>query len=518
MKESLHVLILEDSSDDADLLLLSLKRAGYDTVHALVEDLDSMTRALDRQPWDIMISDHSMPHFSATLALDLLREKDIDLPVIIVSGTIEPDAAVAAMKAGASDFIMKNDTIRLIPAIERELREARNRRARREAEHHFRQAQKMESVGRLAGGIAHDFNNVLTAILGYSYFLQGSFQPGDARLDDLGEIIKATNRAAALTQQLLAFSRRQVLAPRVLDLNSSVRNIEKMLRRLIGEDIEFATVLETELGRVKVDPGQIEQVLMNLAVNARDAMAGGGKLTLTTSNTEIGEPSAETSLPPGRYVTLAVTDTGTGMDAATQARIFEPFFTTKDAGKGTGLGLSTVHGIVNQSGGGIVVRSSPGHGTTFQIYFPRVDEPAQAPASGAASETSVAGTETVLLVEDEATVREIARRALMGHGYTVLVAASSEEALRTAREHGGGIHLVLTDLILPGIDGVELARRLHALAPGVKTLYMSGYTDRAGTRQNTPELDGAYLQKPFTLAVLMRKVRDMLDLPPTGGV
>ena len=381
-------------------------------------------------------------------------------------------------------------------------------------EQQLRQAQKMEAVGRLAGGIAHDFNNILTAITGYADLLLEDLRATDPRHQDVAEIRKSADRAAGLTRQLLAFSRQQVLQPSVIDVKTLVGDLEKMLGRLLGEDVELGTQLAPDTGRVKADPGQLEQVLMNLAVNARDAMPDGGKLTLETSNVDLSEGYATDHYPalPGSYVMIAATDTGTGMSEETQAHMFEPFFTTKEKGKGTGLGLATVYGIIKQSGGFIWVYSELGHGTTFKIYLPRVQESAHRSKEPASARPRAArGTETVLLAEDEAPVRAVARQVLERHGYTVLEAPSAEAALDVAARYSGAIHLLLTDVIMPGLSGRELATRLADLRPEARVIFMSGYTDDAVTRHGVLEPGLAYLQKPFTPDTLGRKVREVLD-------
>jgi two-component system cell cycle sensor histidine kinase/response regulator CckA len=631
----LRVLIAEDSEDDALLLVQELKRGGYEPTYERVASAAALAAALDHQRWDLVIGDHSMPHFSAVAALALVRERGLDIPFICVSGTISEEMAVAAMKAGANDWVTKGQLKRLLPAIERELREARGRAALRASEASYAnlverapvgiyrsspagrflsvnaalvrilgydsaaellrldmardvyadpaerqrlldrdsytdreydeveatwkrkdgrvlsvqlsvraarngggeveyyetfvrdvteqrrlqqqlvQSQKMEAVGRLAGGIAHDFNNLLTVITSYSDLLLQDLRSDDPKRDDVEQVRKAADGAAALTRQLLAFSRQQVLAPRVVSLSVVVQSVEKMLRRVIGEDVDLVTALDPEVGSVKADVGQLEQVLMNLAVNARDAMPTGGRLTIETANVE-HDPEyarAREAAPVRRFVMLAVSDTGIGMDEATKARIFEPFFTTKEAGKGTGLGLATVYGIVQQSGGFIWVYSEPGHGTTFKIYLPQVDAPLDGRAVGAVPGDLPRGTETVLLVEDEAAVRAVTRQVLERQGYTVLEAANSPAALHIAASHPGPIHLLLTDVVMPGLSGRQLADQLARLRPDAKVLYASGYTDDAVVRHGVLEAGIAYLQKPFTAEGLARKVREVLDRP-----
>jgi len=379
-------------------------------------------------------------------------------------------------------------------------------------EQQLRQAQKMEAVGRLAGGIAHDFNNILTAITGYADLLLEDLGPKDPRRQDAEEIHRAADRAAGLTRQLLAFSRQQVLQPRVVDVNKLVSELEKMLRRLLGEDVKLATALSPIVGRVRADPGQLEQVIMNLAVNARDAMPTGGKLTIETADVRIDGANAgdHYPAPPGDYVMLAVSDTGTGMDPETQAHLFEPFFTTKEKGKGTGLGLATVYGIVKQSGGFIWVSSTLGAGSTFKIYLPRVDAAAEPIAGAEASNRVPRGSETVLVAEDEAPVRAVARQALERYGYHVLEASSAEAALDLAERYSGTIHVLLTDVIMPGLSGRELAVRLAGRRPETRVIYMSGYTDDAITRHGVLEPGFVFVQKPFTPDTLARTVRDVL--------
>src|SRR5882672_5837030 len=552
MSNPLRLLLVEDSEADAELLALELRRAGFALQFERVDSAATLAAALDRAPWDLIISDNSMPGFSGTEALAQLRSRGLDIPFVFVSGTMGEDLAARALDAGAGDALEKGNLRRLMPVIRRELREFGERRARRESEASYSalvqqapvgiyrstpagrfvsanaalarilgyaerhelltvdlardvyvdaderrrlvaqdtytnqvyeeleatwkkkdgtrirvqlsvrasrtpdgqvefyeafvrditnqrqleaqlaQAQKMEAIGRLAGGVAHDFNNLLTVILSYSELLLEDLPADSADRDDVTQIRKAAQGASELTRQLLAFSRQQVLQPKVVDPNAAVTGIERLLGRVLREDIQLSCTLAPDAGTVRVDPGQLEQVLMNLAVNARDAMPQGGQLTIETGNVDLDEAymQAHPMAAPGRYVMLAVTDTGTGMDAATQAQIFEPFFTTKDVGKGTGLGLATVQGIVQQSGGFIWVYSEPDHGTCFKIYLPRVDEPVSAAASESVDSTR--GTDTVLVVEDVAAVRAVIRKMLERYGYRVLDAADGEAAIRLA--------------------------------------------------------------------------------------
>jgi len=375
------------------------------------------------------------------------------------------------------------------------------------------QAQKMESIGRLAGGVAHDFNNLLTPILAYSQFLIPEFSEGDPIREDLEQIKNAGERAARLTRQLLAFSRKQILKPEVLNINEIVGESEKMFRRVIGEDIDFATVLDPELGFTKIDPGQFEQILMNLIINARDAMPKGGKIILETLNVELDENYTQqhAQVHPGSYVMLGVSDNGIGMDTETKSRIFEPFFTTKEKGKGTGLGLATVYGIVKQSGGYIWVYSEPGKGTTFKIYFQRVREDASDFSAKEISIDSFQGDENILLVEDEEVVRRSAIKILTKYGYNVFEASNAGEALLVAEQLKEPIHLLLTDVIMPKMSGVQLANRLKEIQPQMAVLYMSGYTDNAIVHHGVLDSDKEFLEKPFTPETLTRKVREVLE-------
>ncbi|HEV2063714.1 MAG TPA: PAS domain S-box protein, partial [Thermoanaerobaculia bacterium] len=390
---------------------------------------------------------------------------------------------------------------------------ARDISERRRLEEQLVQSQKMEAVGRLAGGIAHDFNNLLTMILGYSDLALGQLAPDSPIRAEIQEISKAGERAAALTRQLLAFSRKQIVEPRVLALNEVVTDLGKMLRRLIGEDIELVTTLEPALHNVRADLSQIEQVLMNLAVNARDAMPGGGRLVIETRNVESYEPylSAPVKPPPRSDVLLVVSDSGAGMDVETQRHIFEPFYTTKERGKGTGLGLATVYGIVKQSGGDIRVHSELGKGTRFEVFLPRVDEAVEGVELASAGTVQPGGSERVLVVEDEQAVRALARRVLEASGYTVFAAADADEALEIFRRHSGEIDLLLTDVIMPKTSGPRLAQRLLIELPRMKVLYMSGYADAEIAERGILHAETALLQKPFTPERLVQRVREILD-------
>jgi two-component system cell cycle sensor histidine kinase/response regulator CckA len=382
----------------------------------------------------------------------------------------------------------------------------------------LRQSQRMEAIGQLAGGIAHDFNNLLTIIKGYSQLSRLELKEGGTVRGYIEDIEKATERAANLVRQLLAFSRRQVMEMKIIDLNALARDLDKMLRRIIGEDIELITLLADDLGRLKADLGQIEQVILNLAVNARDAMPQGGKLIIETANVELDEAYARSHIAviPGCYVMLSVTDTGAGMTPEIKERMFEPFYTTKGKEKGTGLGLSTVYGIVKQTGGNIWVYSEPGRGTTFKIYLPRVDEPLEEVRTRQAAKDIARGGETVLIVEDEMEVRRLAVRILERQGYKVLEASHGDDALQVCKEYEGQIPLLVTDVVLPGMSGRKLAERLRSLHPRMKVLYMSGYTDKAIVHNGELEEGMNFIQKPFSMENLARNVRDVLNQQEGG--
>jgi PAS domain S-box-containing protein len=443
--------------------------------------------------------------------MDTLREKFIPEEIMtdargrvrwlqtIKRPIVSPDGTASQMLGIATDITARKQTEEALYRSEEQLR----------------QAQKMEAVGKLAGGVAHDFNNLLTVINGHTALSLRRLGQDGPLYPKLEAIREAGERAASLTRQLLAFSRKQIMQPKVLDLNHVIFETNKMLQRLIGEDIDLLIGLTPDLGKVKADPGQIEQVLMNLSVNARDAMPKGGKVTIETQNVLIDEEYSRRhlSVRPGRYVMLAVSDTGCGMDAATQERIFEPFFTTKGTGKGTGLGLSTVYGIVKQSGGNIWVYSEVGRGTTFKIYLPCVDHHAEDFKSIAEAAQATPGTETVLLVEDEEMVRNMTREILQESGYRVLEAAHGHEALHVAEQHDGPIHLMLSDVVMPQMSGRELAEQLSPRRAEMKVLYMSGYTDDAIVHHGVLDEGMAFIEKPFTPSALTRKLREVLSAP-----
>ena len=636
--EQVRVLMLEDDDNDAVLIRRELMRLTPAPSVQHVRTERSFAEALSGFAPDIILSDHNIPGFGGPQALELAQRALPDVPFILITGSLDEETAVAYLKNGAADYILKDRVVRLGPAVLEALERARARQAlhrhqrvlrqiidanpslifvkdwdgrfvlvnqasadaygttveslvgktdadfnpnveevahflrddrevmqsgrprviaeepvtnpstkqtrwfqtikvplrmhedgsptllgvateiteRKRLEEQLLQSQKMEAVGQLAGGVAHDFNNILTAIVGYADLLAAEFGGNPRQLEDLEEIRKAARRAAALTRQLLAFSRKQVLEPRVISMNDIVANLDKMLRSLISANVELKTALAPDLASARADPNQLEQVIMNLAINARDAMPDGGTLTIETGNATLDQAYAaqHVSVAPGEYVMLAVTDTGCGMDENTKARIFEPFFTTKPPGRGTGLGLSTVYGIVKQSGGNIWLYSEPDKGTTFKVYLPAVAAVPEDTGKTAPAEPARRGGATVLVVEDDEQLRRLTHRALAGQAYTVLEADRGRTALDVARRHKGTIDLLLTDVIMPDTNGRKLADTLRQVRPGLRVLYMSGYPDGAIASHGMLEPGVAYLAKPFTTEAIVRKVREVLEAPP----
>ena len=516
-RRELRVLFIEDCKEDAELEERELREQGLNIKSLRVETREDLLRALSEFMPAVVICDYSLPGMDGLTALHLVRDVSPEIPFIFVSGTIGEDRAVGSLKAGATDYVVKDRIGKLPHAVIRAIREVEERVEKQALEAQLRQAQKMEAFGQLAGGIAHDFNNMLTAIIGGAYLARIELPADHKARKDLEDIEHAANRASALTRQLLAFSRKQVLQPKVVDLNVIVADMTKMLRRIIGEHIELSQRLQEELGRVKVDPSQIEQVILNLAVNARDAIPKGGRLVIETRDVDLDEEYSRShpDCPPGLYVMLAVSDTGIGMDKETQARIFEPFFTTKEQGKGTGLGLATVFGIVKQSRGHIWVYSEPGCGSTFKVYFPRIDEQASRYKSWLHLTVPKGGTESILVVEDEEPVRILVSGVLKSGGYRVTIARNATEALAIFQGSTDPIHLMITDVVMPGLSGGQLAERAKSVIPKIKVLYMSGYTQDAVVNQGELTEGTPFLPKPFTPEALLRAVRDVLESPPS---
>ena len=548
------VLLVDDIETNRKLLRVILRGEGLNVFEA-ADGVEALA-ILERQPVDAIISDILMPNMDGYRLCYEVRNDDRfhALPFIFYSSTYTSlSDEKLALELGADQFlrkpssaervvqtlkdamahrrpvkrdaisplqdleVMKQYSQQLVTKLEEKNAELQEQIAEhKRLEKQFLQAQKMEAIGQLTGGIAHDFNNMLTIIMGYSELMLKSLPPDAPLRDHVEQVKEAGERASLLTKQLLAFSRKQVLQPKVVDLNAVLTNMDRMLQRLLGEDIALVAVPAPGLWRVYADPGQIEQIIMNLAINARDAMPQGGKLTIETANVHLDEAYARQHGPvqPGPYVMLAVSDTGCGMDAATQARIFEPFFTTKELGKGTGLGLSTVYGIVKQSGGYVWVYSEPGRGTTLKIYLPQSEAVAGTVEPRRESDRPAQGTETILLVEDEAGIRKLSRQALEGSGYKVLEAHNGKHAIQVCEQHKGPIHLLVTDVVMPEMSGTEAASRLSSSRPDMKVLFLSGYTDEAVQRHGLLAPGAAFLPKPFTPDTLARKVREVLDSPP----
>lgn len=513
MNRTLQILHLEDSLNDAALVKELLAEHKLDFEIFCVQTQKDFEAALERKDLDLILSDYRLPAFDGVSALALARERRPELPYIFVSGNIGEERAIETLKNGATDYILKDHLLRLVSSIRRAVHEVEMKKEHAQLEAQLRQSQKMELVGRLAGGIAHDFNNMLTVIAGYSEVLMRDLKSEDPVYKGLEEIKKAADKSTALTRQLLAFSRRQVLQPKIIDLNTVLINSNQMIRRLMGDKVELMMNASPNLGLVKVDPGQIEQVVLNLVVNARDAMLEGGKVIIETKNAVMNEayvlehPGAKT----GEYVLLTVKDNGMGMTPEVQSHVFEPFFTTKEPGKGTGLGLATVFGIVKQSHGYIELISAPGKGTTFEIYLPKVKEKIETKPEVKPSLFPGHGTETILLVEDELGVRTFTRKILEMNGYKVLEAENGEKAIALCESYKDTIHLLLTDSVMPRMSGEDVSKKISALKPSVKVVYFSGYADQQLNERRLLEPDVVFLQKPFTPQVLAGKIREVLD-------
>ena len=516
MKTPIRVLIVEDSALDAELMVAELARHDYDVVSVRVETLDDMTKACERDTWDVVLSAYGLPAFNGACPIETLKKTGHEVPFIIVSGTGGEESAITSLQAGAHDYVTKGQLARLGPSVARALRDVSQRRERLRLEEQLRQAQKLEGIGRLAGGIAHDFNNILTTIAGYSEMVLDQIGTDKPISNDLIEIRKATDRAAQLTRQLLAFSRQQVLRVADIDVNEVVWAMRGMLQRLIGEDVIVEIKLTDALPPIRADRIQLEQVLMNVAANARDAMPQGGQFVIETGPGTGEDIVALTGLRalPGRYVKMTMSDTGVGMDERTQQHLFEPFFTTKELGKGTGLGLATVYGIVKQLDGYIWVTSALQRGSTFTLFFPALDSAAKpAPAAAPSKQPLPLATEreTVLLVEDETGVRNLVKRTLGRHGYRVLEASTAAEGLDLVAKHGSEIDIVLTDVVMAVMNGPQMVAKIRESLPSMKVLFMSGHAGEAIKAGGKLEASDHLLEKPFYAHDLLKAVRELLD-------
>jgi len=514
MKHPQHILHLEDDLNDAALIQATLEAGGFTGKITRVQTREDFLSALERGGVDMVLSDFSLPAFDGLTAVKTVHARWPELPVILVSGTLGEERAIESLKSGATDYVLKERLIRLTPAVRRAMQEVAANAERRRLEAQLIEQQKMDAIGQLAGGVAHDFSNILAVIMGYSEMIAAKL-PAESPLKKYTEVVlHASERAAGLTRQLLVFSRKEAVQPVVLDLNAVVTDMDKMLRRLIDENIAMTIITGTSIGRVKADSGYVGQVLMNLVVNARDAMPNGGQLTITTSNATLDENYARRNpgVIPGDQVMLCVSDTGTGMTDAVKARLFEAFFTTKIKGKGTGLGLATCQTIVQQSRGHIAVDSAVDEGTTIKIYFPRVGQPLETAMRPVSPGPLPRGTETLLVVEDEPAVRNLVRSVLEAQGYVVLSASNGEDAMQQSLEHRGArIRLVFTDVIMPLMGGKVMAEWLKSTDPELKVLFTSGYTNDTIMRHGVHEAVVEFLAKPYTPTALVRKVRAMLD-------
>jgi two-component system cell cycle sensor histidine kinase/response regulator CckA len=510
----LRVLMIEDSEDDAALLLRELKSGGYEIESERVDLPETLKSAFESKQWDLVVSDFSMPHFSGTDALRFVREKGSDVPFIFVSGTIGEETAVEALKNGAQDYLMKTNLKRLVPAVQRALRESEQRKKNKQMEIHLHQLQKFEAIGKLAGGIAHDFNNVIGAILGWAEVGYRDAEPDSPAHGRFEKIMDQAAWAGRLTAQLLAFARRQMLKPQNTDLNKLVAEGMGLLRRVIGEQIEVRIVECADLRPALIDPAQIEQVLMNLCLNSRDAMPQGGRLIIETQNAEIDEDfcRAHPYARAGSFVLLSVSDTGTGMDAVTAAQVFEPFFTTKQLGKGTGLGLATVYGVVRQHNGFVYLYSEPGKGTTFRVYLPAGSGIAQ-PREAKRNDQIPEGTETILLAEDNDGLREAAKEMLEKLGYRVILATNGTEAVEAFAKNPDAIDLIIMDVVMPRVSGPAAFAEIAAVRPDLRILFSTGYTAEAASLISLANQGASVLQKPYTLKNLGQTVRAVLDRP-----
>jgi len=512
MKSKFRILHLEDSQEDCELVQRILASEGIDCEIVRCADRAKFIQDLETKEFDLIFADCTLPQFTGQHALALAREIAPGVPFIFVSGTIEEDSAIESLRSGATDYVLKDRLTRLVPAVRRALAEVEERTKNQEMEQRLRQSQRLEAVGTLAGGIAHDFNNILTIIKGYTSLLPMECGQPD-RVKSIAETIdRASQRGSELVNQLLAFARKSEGSFTSTALNHRIHEIASMLRPAMPQNISFELHLEEGLPEIHADPGQVERALINLSTNARDAMPEGGKIVFATSLVQSGEAPLQAGHENDPYICLRVTDTGCGMDEATRQRIFEPFFTTKPRGKGTGLGMPVVYGLMQSHNGLIDVRSEPGKGTSILLYFPVPREPlAQTVQSTPASPRSVAGTETVLIVDDESDVRYFLEVVLNANGYKILSARNAETALEMLPQAEGEVHLLFSDIGLPGIDGFELSRRARQIRPGLKTILCSGYSD-AGLKIKMAEqgIDG-FIPKPYDMSELLQVIRTILD-------
>jgi signal transduction histidine kinase len=510
----LRILHLEDNVEDAKLVERTLTSGGLACSITRAASRPEYLAALEDPEIVLALCDNTLPSFDGLSALKICRERRPEMPFIFVTGTLGEEQAVESMQNGATDYVLKDRLYRLCPAVQRAMREVEGRAARKRAEEQFVQAQKMEVVGTLAAGVAHDFNNILSVIMGYCDLTMDKIGSDIAQRTHLETIRAAAERAAGLTRQLLIFCRKQAVQPVVLDLNGVLKDMDKMLRRLIDENVELAVILGKDLGWIKADSGYVGQVLMNLVVNARDAMPQGGKLVVETRQVTLDKISASRhpDVPPGEYVVMSVSDAGMGMSDRVKARLFEPFFTTKQKGKGTGLGLATCQTIVKQCGGCIEVESEAGRGSVFRVFFPCLAQSIALAPAEARTGPDPRGSETLLLVEDESAVRHLAAHVLRSLGYNVLSASNGQEGLRVAQEYKESpIRLVVTDVIMPRMGGKVMAEWLKATFPDLRVLFTSGYTDDTIAREGVLDAGVDFLPKPYTPSTLAHKVRQMLD-------
>jgi signal transduction histidine kinase len=517
-RSGLRILILEDEPSDAELEQRLLKSAGLDCTAVVVDGKEAFIQQLGAFHPDVILSDYSLPGFSGEDALRITREGYPHVPFIFLSGALGDDAAVELIRQGATDYVLKDRPARLASVVLRAVGEAKQRAERARLEAQLEQARRLEGLGRLAGGVAHDFNNLLGVISNYTAFVGQELAKEPLQIDlpvaraDIAEVAIAVERAARLTRQLLAFARREVAQPRVLSINDAIAAVKHRLLSSLGEQVEMATVLAGDLGLVFADAAQIELILVNLAVNARDAMPHGGILTIETANTNVDETYAagRTGLQPGSYVSVKVSDTGIGIPKDVIDRVFEPFFTTKSTGAGTGLGLATVYGITRQAGGAVWICSEPGLGTSVTLLLPVTGR------AGASAQPSSRGPDgagmVVLVVEDEPAVRELTRRILDRNGYRVLTAASGHDAVETAGQQGR-LDVLITDVVMPKMQGKEVADRVRALHPGILVLFMSGYTQGLLSAQGILGPGLNLIEKPFSQASLLAKLEDVVGQP-----